>query len=227
MVDSEYDQHDSVALNEIFAAQEFPHQGQNPMDASVVFFGLDANYSPGISDHAAFFERIIEYHNDGVGFWKRYGVHHPFLQGDYPLKKNTGGVPYHRKFTWLGLDDRFADTVSFVELIPVPTTGRTDPSSFWQLFQPDHARRIDALVESGERRMIVLSKSVADQYMRVAAKRYGVFLWLLKRFQLGHLGQIGKTVIYGAPHFSSTMYKKSVFEAVGDKIRRFCGPSLS
>jgi hypothetical protein len=219
---AQYARHPSPQLNAIFASQPFPHQGQGPDKASVVIFGLDANYSPDLLQHRQFFERILEYHEDGVGFWRRHGVHHPFLLDDYPLKKNTGGVPYHRKFTWLGLDATYADFISFVELLPVPTTGRTESRTFWEMFDLGHARQIDRLVEQGERRMVMLSSSVMNGKMRVAAKRYGVFQWLPREFKLGEMARIGKTVIYGAPHFSSTTYSKRVFVDVGEDIRAFC-----
>jgi hypothetical protein len=221
---AQYARHPSPQLNAIFASQPFPHQGQSPEKARVIIFGLDANYSPELSQHAAFFERIIEYHRDGVGFWKRHDVHHPFLLDDYPLKKNTGGVPYHRKFTWLGLDSTYANYISFVELLPVPTTGRTESGTFWELFDLGHAKRIDRLVERGERRMVVLSSSVMKGKMRTAAKRYGVFQWLPREFRLGEMARSGETVIYGAPHFSSTTYSKAVFADVGEDIQAFCEP---
>jgi hypothetical protein len=46
-----------------------PFQGQWPEAARIVFFSSDAIYSPEISEHK-FFERILEYHEDGVGFWE-------------------------------------------------------------------------------------------------------------------------------------------------------------
>ncbi len=217
-----YGKHESIELNEIFSSQEIPFQGQVPKQAQVIFFGLDANYSPQIGEHPDFMAVISEYHRDGVSFWKTYGVHHPFLLGTYPLNKTTGGVPYHRKFTWLGLDESYAEKVSFIEILPIPTTGRTDPSKFWSLFDVDHAEKIDMLVSSGARRMVVLSKSLFSQYMQEANKRYDVFSWLPDQFSLGPMKSVRETLIYGAPHFSSTNYKRSVFESVGADIRKFC-----
>lgn len=52
-----------------------------------------------------------------MSFWKKYGVHHPFLLPTYPLKKNTGGVPYHRRFSWMKLSSDYAPHVSFIELL--------------------------------------------------------------------------------------------------------------
>lgn len=218
----QYGAHQSQELLRLFRAQEFPHQGQNPRDASVIILGLDANYSPEISEDTTFFNKIVEYHNDGIAFWQKHGVHHPFLLPDYPLKKNTGGVPYHRRFSWMNLTSEFAPHISFVELLDIPTTGRTQWGEFWQLFSKTHARRIDRLISSGDRRLVLVSQSLMARYMSHAKRTLSVFPWLPKVFELGPLIRIGDTIILGAPHFSSTTYKKVVFEELGDTIRRFC-----
>ncbi|NNE33979.1 MAG: hypothetical protein HKN13_02005 [Rhodothermales bacterium] len=220
-----YGLHPSEELQRLFRSQGFPHQGQDPERAAIIIIGLDANYSPEISSRQPFFQRIIEYHSDGVGFWRRHGVHHPFLLPDYPLNKTTGGVPYHRRFGWMGLDPKLADQISFIELLDVPTTGRTDRSHFWDLFSIEHAGRIDSLVSSGSRRLVLLSNSLVSNYMEQARKRWGVFDWLPTDFRLGPLKAIGDTQLLGAPHFSATKYKKEVFHDLGDDIRKFCGES--
>lgn len=220
-----YGLHPSRQLQALFQQQAFSHQGQEPEKASVVIVGLDANYSPEISENRSFFKKIVEYHADGVGFWEKYGVHHPFLLPDYPLKKNTGGVPYHRRFSWMGLTAEYARHVSFIELLDIPTTGRTEQSEFWRLFRDEHASRIDALVARGERRMIILSKSLASNYMAYARKRWPVFEWVPEEFSLGEMVVVGETIVLGAPHFSSTTYKKEIFEELGSCIRQFVASS--
>ena len=65
----EYQLHPSADLQNIFASMRLPHQGQDPVKASVLFVGLDANYSTQISNDPVFFRRILEYHEDGVAFW--------------------------------------------------------------------------------------------------------------------------------------------------------------
>lgn len=220
-----YSLHPSEELQRLFRSQSFPHQGQDPERAVIIIIGLDANYSPEISSKHPFFQRIIEYHSDGVGFWRRHGVHHPFLLPDYPLIKTTGGVPYHRRVGWMGLNPTLADKISFIELLDVPTTGRTDRSHFWDLFSIEHARRIDGLVSSGRRRLVLLSKSLVSNYMEQARKRWEVFDWLPTGFRLGKLKAIKDTLLIGAPHFSSTTYKKEVFYNLGDEIREFCRDS--
>lgn len=220
-----YGLHPSNQLRQLFEEQEFPHQGQDPQSARIVVIALDANYSPEISEVPNFFKHIIEYHADGVLFWEKYRVHHPFLLSNYPLKKNTGGVPYHRRFGWMNLGPEYARHISFLELLDVPTTGRTEWSRFWEIFNIDHARRIDGLVTSGEPRLVILSKTLVSTYMAYAKKTWPVFDWLPDEFNLGAMTSIRQTVIFGAPHFSSTSYKKEIFLELGDKIRDFCSTS--
>jgi hypothetical protein len=218
---TDYERHSSQLLQQLFTGQEFPHQGQDPWLARIVIVGLDANYSPEISQSEEFFKYVLEYHQDGVSFWKKHGVHHPFLLPSYPLRKNTGGVPYHRKFSSMRLTSDYARHVSFIELLPVPTTGQTNRKRFWELFDVEHAARIDRLVTTGAPRLVILSKTLS-QYMLQAKKTRKVFGWLPDRFHLGEMKRVGETTIYGAPHFSSTTYEKKVFATLGDRLRQYC-----
>lgn len=68
-----YGPHPSPELRDYFNRK--PYQGADPASALILFLGLDANYSEAISE-SPFFERILEYHQDGVAFWRQYGVHH-------------------------------------------------------------------------------------------------------------------------------------------------------
>lgn len=110
--------HPNPELNELFYRK--PFQGVLPEQASFLFVGLDANYAADIA-HTATFSKILEYHEDGVKFWRKYGVHHPFLLDGY-----TGdGRTYHRNFSRIGFTPEHADLVSFVELLHVPSVGRS------------------------------------------------------------------------------------------------------
>lgn len=117
-----YGIHPSQKLVKLFA--EKPYQGADPKEAKILIIGNDANYSPDNSSHH-FFERILEYHADGVGFWRANGVHHPFLLPEYPFDRRKGGVRYHLNFSKLGFGTDHAEAISFVELLNVPTTGNT------------------------------------------------------------------------------------------------------
>ena len=197
-----------------------PYQGQDPKRASVIFVGLDANYSAELFEFPEFRKRILEYHRDGVAFWKRHGVHHPFLLPEYPLPRNQGGVPYHRKFSNMGLTPEFASEISFLELLNVPTTGSTEEKRFWELFSLDHAQRLDRLFRAGERRLVLLPDSVI-QKMGAARKRFGVFEWLPKKVDWGRFGQLGGTEFYKIKHFSGSISMIEV-EAVGSLVKDHC-----
>lgn len=218
----DYGIHPSSRLLDAFSDQTFPYQGQEPHKAEIIIIGIDANYSSQLSNNANFFEHILEYHRDGVSFWLENNVHHPFLLESYPFKRNTGGVPYHRKFTWLGLDSNYASKVSFIELLPIPTTGRTSEKIFWELFDLGHAQRIDALIHSQSNKIVIVSSSLLKKFMKVAQKKYGVFDWLPNEFHIGIIKTVGRTTIFGVPHFSSTTYKRQVFKQMGNEIKSLC-----
>jgi hypothetical protein len=85
-----------------------------------MFLGLDANYDPNIEEMHCFPE-IVSYLADGVRYWKQKGYHHPFRHPDY----RGDGALYHRRFAEIGFTPDHAERVSFVELIDVPTSGRS------------------------------------------------------------------------------------------------------
>ncbi len=215
-----YDIHPSAELRELFAAMPLPYQGQEPYKASVVFVGLDANYAPEVFDAADFRKKIIEYHKDGVAFWQRHGVHHPFLLPEYPLPGTQGGRPYHRKFSNMGLTPDLATDISFVELLNIPTTGSTIDKRFWELFDLDHARNLDSLFNDGARRLILLPNSVVMK-MAVARRRFSAFQWLPDKTNWGKITQIGQTEFYKVKHFSGAISKIEI-EAIGALVKCHC-----
>ncbi len=75
-----YHPHPSQKLSKLFSAK--PYQGVLPDQAKFLFIGLDANYSDTIETDPIF-SKILEYHDDGAEFWRKYGVHHPFLLTGY------------------------------------------------------------------------------------------------------------------------------------------------
>jgi hypothetical protein len=110
--------HPSVILNRLF--EHKPFQGVNPLDATFLFVGLDANYAPDV-ESSPVFQDILAYHDDGAAFWRRSGVHHPFLLPDY----RGDGRPYHRRFSRIGFRPEHAQLVSFVELLHLPSVGQS------------------------------------------------------------------------------------------------------
>lgn len=215
----EYGIHPSLELRRLFARQAIPSQGQSIERARVVFVGLDANYSAQLLDYPEFFERILEYHEDGVAFWKKHGVHHPFLLPEYPLSRDRGGVPYHRRFSQMGLSPEFADYVSFVELLNVPTTGRTTESVFWDLFDPGYAQRLVDLLTDGSRRLVVLSGSV-HRTLSAAARRTPLRLPRLDLPRVGSEQRLGESRIVLWRHFSSAISQRELV-GMGDEVRAF------
>jgi hypothetical protein len=140
-----FSQHDSPELNEFF--QSKPFQGQHPSQARVIFFGRDANYPSDIDNNEkrpGCFDLLRQYHKDGVGFWQNaYGnnprqKHHPFL---IFMKHGDPGFKYHQVFSEMNLSSHYANHISFVELLNVPTMGdpKNDPdNNFRKLLQQSH-----------------------------------------------------------------------------------------
>lgn len=173
---SKYGLHPSKELTSLFKKR--PFQGQYPFKAKLIFLGSDANYSEKISNNH-FFKYILEYHKDGVSFWKKYGVHHPFLLDDYPFNKNQGGVPYHRNFCKLGLTPKDSDYISFIELVNVPTTGSmgTDISTFWELINIDHLQWIESILLHNSPKVVFVPSGVL-KIMQKIKQSHKIFNWL-------------------------------------------------
>ena len=113
-----YFPHPSLALVDLF--EKKPYQGAIPDVAKFLFIGLDANYSQNIESEVIF-PRIVEYHENGELFWQRHGVHHPFLLPEF----SGDGRFYHKSFSRIGFGPQHAGMVSFVELLHLPTIGRS------------------------------------------------------------------------------------------------------
>jgi hypothetical protein len=168
---SAYDVHPSERLRELFF--EKPYQGEDPTHAKVIVLGNDANYSPQISKHP-FFERILDYHQDGVRFWRLTGFHHPFLLPDYPFHKRKGGVPYHANFRKLGFSASDADKFSFVELLNVPTIGNTGSNKnlFFRLLDEQHLDWLERLILDGKPKFVLVNQTLSRS-IKVIAKKTG------------------------------------------------------
>jgi len=189
-----YQSHRSQRLLAAFRAK--PFQGARPQDAEFVFVGLDANYDPDIEQNLAVFDRVLEYHEDGVAFWKRRGVHHPFLLADYGSRD---GLPYHRNFARIRLGPEHAERISFVELLHLPTMGRSKLVK--GDLDPSHLEGLNVLIQRGAKCRVFLSDKVI-RLMR-ASKH---FPWLRESVAnqvLPVLHQLGQTTVYQYLHFSN------------------------
>jgi len=202
-----YGKHANTDLVNLF--QKKPYQGQNPESAIIIFVGLDANYSELILD--CFFDEIIEYQTDGIKFWNKYGKHHPFLLDDYPLPKNKDGVHYHRHFAKLKLDKSYATHISFVELLDIPTMGKTDEKIFFELLNPKHLAWLDKIFLDGAERAVFLSNSVIVKMKNKQCKGY--FDWLPKKVDnKGFIKKVGNTSFYKYSHFSAYQIHSEIDE---------------
>ena len=199
--------HPSNELNQLFSRS--PYQGVAPEEATFLFVGLDANYESQISTRPIF-SKILEYHSDGIGFWRAHGVHHPFLLPEY----SGDGRLYHRSFARIGFAPAHAGLVSFVELLNVPTVGRSKLVA--EDLAKSHLERINSAILEGAARHIFVSAGVA-RLMRDS----GVFKWLPPK-PIGNAGGLGvlfeergKTV-YSHLHFSvyGKFHQQKASEAV-------------
>ncbi len=171
-----FQKHPSPELVQLFHSR--PFQGQSPEQAAIIFLSSDANYSPEISNHP-FFEHILEYHADGVAFWKRHGCHHPFLLSNYPFKRNQGGVPFHRNFSKLGLGSEYAGHISFLELLDIPTIGNKSQgrTEYFELLSKEHLTYLARLITGGGHKLFFVSSGVLKDLRRIK-RSYPLYSWL-------------------------------------------------
>jgi hypothetical protein len=104
----------SQILSTLFARK--PYQGASPDAARFLFVGLDANDAADI-ENSPIFQELLADHEDGTAFWRRHGVHHPFLLPQY----TADGRRYRRTFAKIGFRPEHAELVSFIELLHLPT----------------------------------------------------------------------------------------------------------
>jgi hypothetical protein len=157
-----------------------PYQGQNPEKAKILFVGRDANYPDDLCNHP-FFERVKEYHRDGVAFWEKYKVHHPFLCNDFPFPRNAGGRPYHNNFTKLGLDWTYAQYISFIELRELPTrgvTGSIPKSVFISSLTLSNMQRLDRWISQSGRKLVFLPKTIRKDMLKFRKDDSSLFQFL-------------------------------------------------
>jgi hypothetical protein len=188
-----YSPHKHSQLHELFAYK--PYQGADPATAQFLFFGLDANYDPNIGDMRCYSD-IVSYLEDGVKYWKQKGFHHPFRHPDY----RGDGALYHRRFAEIGFTSDHAERVSFVELIDVPTSGRSNlkPNDL----KHSHLDKLKAWVLDGKASYIFIPPGVS-RLLRETPQ----FSWLPEEFishdsSLPVLFRSDKKVVFSPFHFS-------------------------
>ncbi|MFN4764583.1 hypothetical protein ACKGJN_15750 [Gillisia sp. Q332] len=119
---SNFKKHPSKSLIELYRLKNF--QGANPASAKVLFVGKDPNWAVDI-DLSPIFNLVRDYLRDGVEFWEKHEIHHPFLHPKY----DGEGKKYHKTISKLNFKSDYADKISFVEIIGFPTTGMSSTNS--------------------------------------------------------------------------------------------------
>ena len=191
-----YTAHPSAALTSLFAHR--PYQGAAPHEASILFVGLDANYDAEL-EHKPIFSKVCDYHEDGVAFWRRYGVHHPFLLREY----SGDGRRYHRNFAGIGFTVEQAHHVSFIELLHVPTVGRNKLAA--GDLSTSHLDMLNDVLLHGRAKHIF----VPDRVVRLM-RTTKAFVWLAKS-PLDRVGPLD--VLYR--HDDKRVYKHLHFSVYG------------
>jgi hypothetical protein len=199
-----FQKHTSTELIKLF--HQKPFQGQSPQKAKIIFLSSDANYSPEISKHS-FFNYILEYQQDGVAFWEKYDCHHPFLLPNYPFNKTMAGVPFHRNFSKIGLNKKFAKHISFLELLDIPTIGNKSENKklFYDLMSKEHLDLIEKLITEKGNRLFLIPNSVLKD-MKKAQLNLNCFKKLNLNFNKGEKYSYANNgnIIKEIYHFSSS-----------------------
>jgi hypothetical protein len=188
-----YSVHPSEKLIQIFSQK--PYQGCSPTEAEFLFIGLDANYAPDIEEQTIF-PKIIEYHEDAISFWQKYGVHHPFLLDEY----KGDGRKYHKEFSKIRLSCKDASRISFIELLHLPTTGRSNLKS--SDLDKHHLHYINQAIFSEHTKAVFISDAVFK-----LMKKTSIFSWMNDAKQIeGHALKVfheKEPLIYKHLHFST------------------------
>lgn len=188
-----YFPHRSPSLIRAFTAK--PFQGAQPEEAKFLFVGLDANYDENI-ERSPIFPQLLEYLENGPEFWRKHGIHHPFLLPEY----RGDGRFYHESFSKIGFSTKYAEDVSFIEMLHLPTyeTSSLVPRDL----DRHHLRRINDAILYGTARYIFIPGGVG-RLMRAS----GEFPWLPKtpkstgaRLKLWHKTAV--KAVYWHYHFS-------------------------
>ena len=203
-----YNLHPSERLRALFKAK--PWQGNDPLLSDFVFVGLDANYA---ADIETILPEVFSYHEDGVKFWRSTGVHHPCRLRHYHGK----GKLYHDKFAEIGFKPEHAESVSFLELLDVPTTG--SKLTVADLTE-EHLSFLLDVFENGSARYIFMPSSVANILRETRS-----FRWL-PRYSAAKGGdltilreRLGQT-IYQMYHLSCYGWQLHVLNKQLSQVRR-------
>ena len=208
---STFGRHPSKKLNALYAIKSY--QGANPEDAKVIFVGRDPNWAADIEE-TDMFVSVVEYLTEGISFWEKHAIHHPFLLCGY----KGDGRKYHRSFSRMNLDSSVASKISFVELIGFPTTGMAGSNStlFKQYLFSDANRenlRLLDKVLNDPNKIIFIAWGLTANFKAIYNKT-----GLLRRFaEIDKRGMNRKKLnkvenVYIHPHFSDSIYNATLAE---------------
>lgn len=177
MAKSIFQKHQSEELKKLYLKKNY--QGANPNDAKILFVGRDPNWASDIKT-VRLFRYISEYLTDGVSFWNKYKIHHPFLLPNY----KGDGKRYHKIFSKLNIESSFSNKISFVELIGFPTTGNAKSNNklFLEYLTSDanrnHLIELDSFLNDTEK-IIFIAWGLIDDLKYLNSKT-GLFKKLFK-----------------------------------------------
>ena len=214
MAKSIFQKHQSEELNKLYLKKNY--QGANPNDAKILFVGRDPNWASDI-ETMRLFRYISQYLTDGVSFWNKYKIHHPFLLPNY----KGDGKRYHKIFSKLNIESSFSNKISFVELIGFPTTGNAKSNNklFLEYLTSDanrnHLIELDSFLNDTEKIIFIAWGLIDDlKYLNSKTGLFKKFVQMNKsKMSISELNKYENIFIHR--HFSdaisnSTLDKMSI-----------------
>ena len=229
-----YGAHGFAELERLY--QNKPYQGQDPRSSCVIFLGRDANYPQALAEAETFFQLILEYHKNGVAFWEKYRLHHPFLHPENPFIKYKdqrfkAGVRYHKIFAKMGLDPGFAKHISFVEILNKATSGNTGEDKhnwFYQNIDDKHIQWLEEVLLGPSEKTVFVPKTVLSVDLAKVYRKTGRFKWLLDADHRSTVDtpecilEKNESRFFKCGHFSGAI-TNSHLSAISSVIRRSVG----
>jgi len=220
--------HPSEQLQALFRKR--PYQGQNPDSAKYLFLSLDANLSKEIKEGSDGFQEFQAYLGDGVEWWEKAlnsrtdAPHTPLLVLKLQREFGDDGIRFHQKFRQLFDQLRevpdLPQKVSFIELLPYLTYGRTSRCRSWY-FQEikscvDHLGWVDRLITK-EGKLVFAAVGVFRILERLKGWE-GLFIGVPQGLKFDHKQNpvtpvpLGNGKIHVHTHFSSAVSNATLAE---------------